>query len=540
MTLYNKQFGDIVKAVREMSVSPQMTNISIISNVTLEPVFEESLKYVMNEELSIQANIILESYDELFSSNREVTLNSDWTLLIHDFSECLSSYESREEIKERDLERINVTINNIRKNNDKPILVTLPESTSYPLDDKIVSEIRNSMMSIPHNVSKCYLVDMNKAVMKVGEGQFYDYRKQFAFNLPYSTEGSLALARIFCDIIRDTLGKYKKCLVLDCDNVLWGGVLEEVGMNGIKLDTTFPGNQYLHFQKELIKLHQCGVILTLCSKNNEDEVLEVIRTHPFMVIKEEHVAAYRINWNNKVDNIKQISDELNISLSDMVFVDDSEFEIGIVSESLPEVTTIHLPVKRPYEYSVHIKNCGFFKTSNLTGDDLLRNSTYQNERKRKKEREKYFNYEEYLNSLEIKLASSEVTQFTASRISQLSYRTNRCNLSCKKISTEEVIYYSQQPDYWVRCFELSDKFGDYGFVGAMIINITDDSLIIEGFYLSCRALGKNVEKMMLDYLLSNLELKDRELTYIYKDNGKNHDVEVFIKEYIEGLKLATN
>ena len=534
MVSSQKQFGEIVNAVRKIpNLNLHNINISIVSNVTLDPVFVESLKYVIYEELSMNANIIIEDYDDLFSTSQKISLKSDWTLLVHDFTDCLiSSFVSNEEIKQRDLDRINITLKKIRENNEQPILVALPENSSNSLDNKILSEIRSSMLSIPENISKCYMVDMNTAVMQVGEGQFYDQRNRFAFNLPYSTEGSLSFARAICGEIREVLGLYKKCLVLDCDNVLWGGILEEVGRDGIKLDTTFPGNQYLEFQKELLKLYNCGVILTLCSKNDEKDVIDVLKKHPFMAIKEKHVAAHRINWSNKADNIKQISEELNISLSHMVFVDDSEFEIGLVRETLPEVTTILLPAKNPYEFSSRIKNCGLFKTSKLTGDDLLRNKTYQNERKRREEREKHFNYEEYLESLEMKLVGHEVTDFTASRISQLSYRTNRRNLSCKKMTVEEVISYSQHPDYWIQCYELSDKFGDYGYVGAVLLKIEDAKLILEGFYLSCRALGRNVEKMMLEYALDNIGMENRELTYIYNDNGKNHELELLIKEFI--------
>lgn len=530
MTSSHKQFGEIVKTLREIS-TPNTYSAAIISNVTQEPLLVESLKYVLHEELSINADAYQEDYDALFLS-QEVTLNSDWTLLIHDFSECLAATDSREGLKIRDLERINVTISKIRENNNNPILLALPENSFYPLDDNIICDIRKNLTELSKMYNNCYLVDFNNAVMRVGEDKFYDHRKKYAFNLPYSPEGSLAIAQIFCTVIRETLGKFKKCLVLDCDNVLWGGVLEEVGINGIKLDSTFPGNQYLSLQKEIIKLSQSGVILALCSKNNEEDVLDVLRNHPFMAIKEENIAAYRVNWNNKVENIKQISDELKISLNDMVFADDSEFEIQLVRDSLPMVTTIQMPVKKPYKFSTIIKKCGLFKTTNLTGDDILRNKTYQSERKRKKEMEKYFNYEEYLDSLNMDLKSHEVSDFTSSRISQLSYRTNRCNLTCKKITTEEVYSYAEKSNYWARCFELTDKFGDYGYVGAMLVHISEDTINIEGFYLSCRALGRNVEKMMLDHMLENVELQGRKLTYSYSDNGKNKDIELLIREYV--------
>lgn len=534
MSTSQKLFSEIINFARDISKTSLKSNILLISDMTLEPVFVESLKYVLYDQLTISADVILKSYDEILSSQKLEATN-DWTIIINDFSECLSSINYNDEIKERELQKIDIILTKIKEENDRPILIALPENRSYPLDNIIISDIRARMMSIPQHNNNCYLLDMNIAVMQVGENQFYDYRKKLAFNIPYSPQGSLAFAELICGVMRENKGNHKKCLVLDCDNVLWGGVLEEVGISGIHLDTTFPGNQYLNFQKELLKLYHCGVIITLCSKNNHNDVIEVLRNHPFMVIKEEHVAAHRINWNNKADNIKQISSELNISLKDMVFVDDSEFEIGLVNDILPEVTTIHLPETKPYEFSLRLKNCGLFKTSNHTEDDLLRNSTYQNEKKRRVERERYFNYEEYLESLDIIMNCTEVTEFTAPRISQLTHRTNKANLTCKKLSTDEILQNSQQSNYWIRCFELSDKFGNYGFVGALVINLKDDKLNIEGFYLSCRALGRNVEKMMLDYAIENIESNYQNITYDYIDNGKNQDLERLINEYVDNV-----
>lgn len=525
-------YSDILTTLKRIEIA-ESAKLMLISDITLEPIFSQTLKVVLYETLAI--NMMFEHVGMGDFLQRDLSarpLNSDYIAIMVDFKPLLNPLIEVKEIIDPMLNYLKAVVMKIRESTHAPILMLIPEQSVSGLNKNLVAALRERLITFCQR-KNCYTIDLTNALIQVGAKHFYDYRALFTYNFPYSFQGCLAISSEISKELKKMAGKYKKCIVLDCDNVLWGGILDEVSMEGIKLDVTYPGNQYLHFQEYLLKLHACGVILTICSKNNEDDVLDVIRKHPFMLIKENHLAAYRINWFNKVDNISEIARELNISIDSVVFIDDSLFEINLVKAAHPQLQSIQFDIKKPYEMVRQLEQLDLFKTDNLTSDDLTRNVSYRVEKQRRQERDKYIDYEKYLDSLQIRLEGEPVDAFNANRLSQLTMRTNKGNLTCRKYQVAEILKLSEDPSYWIRCFKLSDKFGEYGYIGALIVRVGDDCHTrIEGFYLSCRAFGRNIEHRMLDNMLSMLGGESIKIDYTYVANGKNEEFNLFVQEYL--------
>lgn len=322
----------------------------------------------------------------------------------------------------------------------------------------------------------------------------------------------------------------KKCLVLDLDNTLWGGILGEDGINGIKIGGEYPGNAFLDFQKYLLNLSETGIILTLCSKNNESDVLELWEKNPNLLIKKENVSAYRINWQNKAENIKELANELNIGLDSFVFIDDNPTERELIRQLLPEVETPEFPAQ-PYQFPVFVRELTekYFKTYTVTEEDRNKINQYQANRERAKILNSISNFTEYLESLEIEINIQKANSFTVSRIAQMTQKTNQFNLTTKRY-TELEIENLLSNNAWIYSISVRDKFGDNGITGAIIIVLNDDrkTAEIDSFLLSCRILGKGIEEAFMGYILNTLKKEGIEkISAVYKPTLKNDQVKNF-------------
>ena len=318
--------------------------------------------------------------------------------------------------------------------------------------------------------------------------------------------------------------KRKKCLVLDLDNTLWGGVLGEDGIDGIKIGGDYPGKAFLFFQKALVELSKNGIILTICSKNNERDVMELWKDNPFMALKKEDIAAYRINWNNKADNIVALSKELNIGLDSMVFIDDNPTERELIRQALPMVETPEFP-KEPYELPAFFKILldSYFRVYSVTNEDKKKTEQYKANAARAKERSHFTDMASFLRSLQMKLRIEPLNDFNLPRIAQMTQKTNQFNLTTKRYTDADIMNLHQEGcKIW--CISVEDKFGDNGITGLIIVkgNTIDELL------LSCRILGKGIEFAFVKTILK--ALRDAGANEIYAEyipTAKNSQVSDF-------------
>lgn len=325
--------------------------------------------------------------------------------------------------------------------------------------------------------------------------------------------------------------KRKKCIVLDLDNTLWGGVLGEEGISGIKIGGDYPGKAFAFFQKSLLQLSKAGVILTICSKNNEHDVLEAWEKNPFMVLKKEHFAAYRINWQDKATNIKELAEELNIGLDSFVFVDDNPTEQELIRQMLPMVSVLDFPAQ-PYELPMFFKQmvADYFKIYSVTDEDKKKTEQYKANAARVQAQHSYTDFRAFLESLNIQITIEEANEFNIPRIAQMTQKTNQFNLTTKRYTDADVRRFVDE-GWKIWCIGVADKFGDNGITGCIFVNLNNDHNkvgVIDTFLLSCRILGKDIEMVFIKKIL--LQLKEAGIEKVhaaYQPTIKNGQVADF-------------
>lgn len=330
--------------------------------------------------------------------------------------------------------------------------------------------------------------------------------------------------------------KRKKCIVLDLDNTLWGGVLGEDGISGIKIGGDYPGKAFAFFQKSLLQLSKAGVILTVCSKNNEADVLEAWEKNPFMVLKKEHFAAYRINWTDKATNIKELAEELNIGLDSFVFVDDNPTERELIKQMLPMVSVPEFPAQ-PYELPVFFKKMvdDYFKVYSITDEDKKKTEQYKANAARAQAQHSFKDFGAFLESLDIQITIEAANEFNIPRIAQMTQKTNQFNLTTKRYTDADVKGFLAK-GWKIWCISVADKFGDNGITGCIMINPNDNlnkgnGVEIDTFLLSCRILGKGIELAFAKKIL--LMLKDSGVETVkaeYIPTAKNAQVKDFFEK----------
>lgn len=526
-------------------------NIVILRNIMIEPI-EPFLKYFAYE-IGFNGNIRFGEYDNIFQETiaTESDLISNNTDIVCVFMklETLSWPLSRNyagltaEQIESEMARIreytSAIISGIRKKTLGVILWHAFEVPSYPAlgvwdaqiqDGQItkIMELNKHLVTELRNQGNGYLVDLNLCISRLGYNRFYDQRYWHMARAPFSREALFEIASEDFKFIRSLKGKNKKCLVLDCDNVLWGGIIGEDGIEGIKLGKEYPGSSYFEFQQEVVNLYNRGIIIALCSKNNEDDVWQVFKHHPDMVLKEEHIAIAQINWNDKVANLKQIANLLNIGLDSMVFIDDSEFEVNFIRGALPEVQVLHFQSKNAVNFRDTLASCGLFDSLNLSEEDKKRGIMYKAEAGRKKLMSESTDMVSYYRSLEMLLEIRFVDDFSIPRVAQLSQRTNQFNLTTRRYSESDIKAFMNDPNIDVIYLRLSDKFGDSGITGCCILRYCENMAIIDTFLLSCRILGRGVEDAFLTQILKRAQ-KRMAIIAIgeYCPTRKNSQVEHF-------------
>jgi FkbH-like protein len=397
---------------------------------------------------------------------------------------------------------------------------------------EVIADLNAFVARELNNVGNGWLVDTSQCLERVGAKDFYEWRYWNIARAPFGLKALAELAGEVQKHLRAETGRVRKCLILDCDNTLWGGIVGEDGVSGILIGPEHPGNAYREFQLEVLNLHHRGVILGLCSKNNYEDVMEVLRTRSEMVLREEHFAIMRINWQDKVLNLREIADELNISLDSIVFADDSDFEVNLVRKALPEVTTLHVPAARSYENRGLLLSGGWFDTHALTDEDRSRSKMYRADTHRKQLAASITDIGDYLKSLEMHLTVAPVTEAELDRAAQLCQRTNQFNLTTRRYSRDELAAYMASPASTMMLLRLSDRFGDYGTVGFCLAIQSGSVANFDVFLMSCRALGRDAETAFLALCAETVSKKGASIiTGSYLPTKKNGQVANFYQRH---------
>jgi FkbH-like protein len=306
-----------------------------------------------------------------------------------------------------------------------------------------------------------------------------------------------AIADVYMAYIKALKNQTRKCIVLDLDNTLWGGVLGEEGFQGIKLGKEPPGNAYLDFQRLLLSYYNRGIILAINSNNNFADAIRVIREHPYMLLREKHFAAMRINWENKAQNMIELAEEINVGLASLVFVDDMPQNREQIRRTLPEVLVVDLPPS-PFLYKSTFEKLNDFNVLSLTEEDRHRGEMYYSQKSRETLRKSKVSLSDFLISLQMKIVIKPADGFSLPRIAQLVNKTNQFNLTTRRYTDIEITKMAEnEKEYGVLGLSVTDRFGDEGLVGAAIIRKTPDAWNIDSFLMSCRVIGRGVETAFL-------------------------------------------
>jgi FkbH-like protein len=516
-----KTLAEIEDALRRADLAPLPSlDLVILRNVVLEPIapYLRYLAYGMGHNARVHFGEFDQVFQEAVGGRREF-LNEETTgVLLFTALDVLSWNLSRNfsALSASDVRRevdqiaafIDAVLAGLRRQTPAMILwhsfeLPLPPALGI-LDGQradgqtaVVAQLNERLRSALAGAGSAYLVDMNACRARVGAASFRDARYWHIGRAPYSREALREIAQQDFTFLRALKGKQKKCLVLDCDDVLWGGIVGEDGLGGIKLGRTYPGSAYYELQQEIVSLHHRGVILAICSKNNEADVWEVFRNHPDMLLREEHIAAARINWRDKATNLRELAAELNLGLDSFLFVDDSEVECELVRSVLPEVEVLHLPRDSAVEHRDRLAAAGWFDTLTLSEEDRLRASSYKAETARTKLRGDSPDLETYFRSLEMVVQIRPADRLSIPRLAQLTQKTNQFNMTTRRYSDEQITRLAAGGSSDVLGLRLSDRFGDAGLVGVGILRYEGADAIIDTFLLSCRVLGRGVEDAFL-------------------------------------------
>ncbi len=345
--------------------------------------------------------------------------------------------------------------------------------------------------------SNVFIVDLPSIQMQLGNNIFFDEKLYVNAELEYSLDAVSAISKHITDILLALKGQFKKCVITDLDNTLWGGVIGDDGMENIEIGKLGTGKAFTQFQYFLKALTQRGIILAVCSKNTESIAKEPFEKHTDMVLRLKDVAIFVANWERKDDNIKQIKETLNIGYDSMVFFDDNPFERSIVKQSFPDITVPELP-EAPEEWLPFIYSLNLFETTTISETDKDRTAQYQQAFELKKQESSFGNYNEFLESLQMQCIVAPFNNFNTPRVAQLIQRSNQFNLRTIRLTEVQVQAIAVDENYKTFTFSLSDKHTDHGLIGIVLLKKEENNLFIENWIMSCRVLKRGMENFILN------------------------------------------
>jgi len=455
---------------------------------------------------------------------------------------------SKIDFRDEEIRRARSLLETIRKNTQAVVLQSnyvLPlESLFGQLDAKmesslyrIVQEVNVTLSNITREYNGLFLCDVDRLASASGRKNFLDDTLWCHSKSPCALDFLPFFAQLIVDLVVALKSRTVKCVVLDLDNTLWGGVIGDDGLEGIALGHLGEGEAYVEFQQYLLELKNRGIILAVCSKNDQEIAKTPFQSHPEMILKESDITVFIANWNNKADNIKSIREALNIGFDSMVFLDDNPYERNLVRQFLPEVIVPELP-EDPACYVRAISELNLFETTTFTAEDAERAEMYRTELQRKNLQTSFTSIDDYLRSLEMKITVERFDSFNLPRIAQLVQRSNQFNLTtiryteleCERIMKDSENHY---PFY----IKLRDKYGDYGLISVVILNILESRLEIDEWIMSCRVLSRGVEQYAMNHVFDfarRMNLKS--VTGRFIPTAKNALVRDFYRSF--GFNLA--
>ncbi len=411
------------------------------------------------------------------------------------------------------------------------------------------SKVPNTLFGVSENLNRTltgasvvrrdlFILDLESVASYIGKKAWFDERLWALYKYPCALEYFPHIAQAAVDIALALKGSFIKCVVVDLDNTLWGGIIGDDGLEGIHLGHGDEGEPFLLFQHYLLSLKRRGILLAVCSKNDPENARLPFKKHPEMVLREDDFAVFVANWEEKPGNIRLIQETLSIGLDSMLFLDDSAFERNFVRDRLPEVIVPELP-EDPANYVKALSELNLFETASFSAADGTRTRQYQEEFLRKSVKTKFADHDDYLKSLDMKIALERFSRENLGRISQLIQRSNQFNLATRRYTEAQCeSFMKDEAGYFPVSVSLKDKFGDYGLILCAVVSWNKLDAVIEEWVMSCRVLFRGAEQCAMNQIVEIARQKGlRRITGRFAPTDKNKMVKNFYRDF--GFKLIS-
>lgn len=542
-SLRSLSYSTLLKKNLQLSreVDGKIFSVNILSNITINPI-KEILEYSLRT-LSLRPLISFGNYDNIVQESFTVE-DVDLIIVFYDlinFNENFSisvellSVDELAQLVAKCKQEIDIIFENLSR---KPFVLFNKFSSaafSTPVYfkkniDFIEHELNEYLVDKkPENT---YLIDLNKLIQIIGHDNTFDNTKFIKYKSLYKIEFLKLYVSAIENLLLRRTGKLKKALVFDCDNTLWKGVIGEDGPDGIDMSPKSDiGKNFYLVQQIAIALSKKGVLICLCSKNNLYEVIDLFGKHPDMVIDNNHVVTHRINWNNKHENLKEIATELNIGLDSIIFVDDSEFEINLIRDQIPEIFSFSVPGNLNDYPSMVLQIAQRYFNLDPLEEDLNKVQIYKEQAKRVEAMNSINDIDIYLATLETKIIIKKNVGEQIPRIAQLTQKTNQFNLTTVRYNETEIAKMFNSPCNYIFSIDVSDKFGSSGITGVLILkgsSASNEIAEIDTFLLSCRILGRKIENKVINHVLYFCKKNEyKTVKAVYKKTNKNSQVKDF-------------
>tara|TARA_B100001540_G_C15811239_1_gene644641 strand:- start:720 stop:2387 length:1668 start_codon:yes stop_codon:yes gene_type:complete len=517
--------------------------ILIARNFTVEPLIDEIQDKLKRK--NIKAQFMFSGYEDSVSEflnqkSKFYKFKPDLILIFFILDTFLGNksenFNNKKFIKKSFMDNINTIVSKVKENIQSNIgifsLIDPIEIENNKFKD-LKKSINKSLEKVCNKNKLCNFLNYENVISKNQKIIFN--KKHWKSSLyPFEYNQALNISNFIFKFISALNGKSHKLIILDADNTLWSGIIGEDGINNIQVGNSGKGKYFKFFQKKLKKLKDTGIVLSMCSKNNINDVKNVFKQRSKdMPLKFKDFTKVKANWNQKSENIKIILNDLNLSEDNALFVDDSEFEIGQVKNFFSNLDTLLVP-KDIKKFEKLFDKVGNFENFSVTKEDKKRTKLYQDEEKRKTEITKFKNPEDYIRSLNINLLIKNNNKKNIKRLSQMTLKTNQFNTTTLRLNESKIESFINNKNYLVSQCSAEDKFGDYGIIGLAIIKINKNNkkAVVENTLFSCRALGRMIEEHFYQKIFNDLKLKKiRTIEFPFTLSNKNKPALNFFNDH---------
>lgn len=514
------KYSEILKANNLLKKQVEMQKpyqIKVLSNITCNQM-GATLSYHLFQQ-GVNASITFGNYDNIVQDSFQ-TENLNLVIVHYELLNVVGKTDCYvEDFSEDQIEDIAGSLEDelgmILNNLSNVPCVLFDSFTAKTLN---ISSLRNNKFAhlaerlnrfVAENKAKnTYLIDIDAIIGKIGEEYSFDKKLYLLSKTLYTIDFWKEYTYAVSPVLLKVTGKAKKAIIFDCDNTLWNGILGEDGFDGIDMSAHSKiGSIYHEVQNMAVWLSKHGVLVGLCSKNNPGDVAEVIEKHPDMTLKNDNIVVSEVNWNDKASNLRVIAEELNIGIDSLVFVDDSDFEINLIREQLPQVVCMQVPAAifdYPKQLAEIINTYFYFSDSKA---DLDKTNQYKQQAQRNQSKRQFGDIESYLKSLEMEVTFHVNDVSEVERVAQLTQKTNQLNLCTNRYTDAQIESIKDSTKQSYISLSVKDKFGDSGLTGVAIVSFTKGKGEINDFLMSCRVMGRNIEFVFIDYIINYLKSK---------------------------------